>query len=616
MNEPRRVPHTEFLTSAQLLLTRGDFDEAIRIASARIQTEPEFTEARFLLAFALVRKSRYHEAVVQLEEVVRVQPARKESLYALAVALQGADRKESALEVLETFLKFHPGIVPVLLEAANLALRLGKSDSARQYSTALTEVAPNTVEGWFLLGSALALEDRLLDSNHAFERALRLAPADGGCRLALFGNLVQLDCNREAANLIRQGCELEPENSEYLSLLGSALASLGQEEEAEASFLRAAELEPRTVGSYATFLQERGRFAEAQTLLESSLETRPEQGMAYYQLTEFRSFSLRGEPLVIPAQELLAKQDLSLEERMYLHYALFRCHEADGAFAPAMNSLQEANQSAYAMHIVGREWNQQEELKAVERRMERFSHHRVRSSVRQATTSLKPVIVAGMIRSGTTLLDQILSSHPDVSSAGEQKYWGLAADRWSRSGADFSPTALRELAENYEARLEAFSKGGRVTDKMPLNYHHLGLIHLAVPQAKIVHIRRNPLDTGFSIYSTYVGRGPRWAYSQANIVDNYRLYLRLMEHWRQVIPSESLLEVDYEDLVGSPESCIRSILEFCALPWSDACLHPESSSDAIKTPSRWQARQPIHTGSVKRYERFLPYLGELRGLLA
>jgi hypothetical protein len=164
--------------------------------------------------------------------------------------------------------------------------------------------------------------------------------------------------------------------------------------------------------------------------------------------------------------------------------------------------------------------------------------------------------------------------------------------------------------------LEAEAGDARhVTDKMPVNYRHLGLVHLAFPQAKILHIRRNPLDTCLSIYMTFLHGESNFAYNRENIVAFYRSYLRVMEHWRSVLPTNRFFELDYEDLVARPEAVTRQILDFCGLPWNDACLSPNVGRGPVATPSRWQVRQPIYTDSIARWRRYEPWLGALNGLL-
>jgi hypothetical protein len=151
----------------------------------------------------------------------------------------------------------------------------------------------------------------------------------------------------------------------------------------------------------------------------------------------------------------------------------------------------------------------------------------------------------------------------------------------------------------------------RITDKQPLNYELLGLINIVFPKAKIIHIRRNPLDTCLSIYSTHFGGGPNFAYKQENIVFHYREYLRLMEHWRRVLPAEVFFEIDYEELVADKEGVTRQIIDFCGLPWDDACLRHNEKKSMVTTPSRWQARQPVYATSVEKWRHYEPWLGGL-----
>jgi hypothetical protein len=154
----------------------------------------------------------------------------------------------------------------------------------------------------------------------------------------------------------------------------------------------------------------------------------------------------------------------------------------------------------------------------------------------------------------------------------------------------------------------------RVTDKMPTNFLHMGLMSLAFPQAKFIHLKRNPLDTCLSIYTTFLGPGTQFAYNQENIVGYYRGYLQTMEIWRAVVPPEQFLEIEYEDLVSNKEAVIRRVLEFCGLDWDDACLRHESNPSQVSTPSLWTARQPVSRGSVERWRRFEPWLGKLADL--
>jgi len=232
-----------------------------------------------------------------------------------------------------------------------------------------------------------------------------------------------------------------------------------------------------------------------------------------------------------------------------------------------------------------------------------------------------------MPRSGTTLVEQIVSMHPEVGAGGELNFWNERGAAWHRSGAtgnaaDGNETPfvatefLAKAAADYLGELRAIApKAARVTDKMPFNFIWAGLIHLAFPRAVIIHCRRAAVDTALSIHQTHFHPGLAFPTGGAELVAYFRSYQRLTDHWRSVLPADRFLEVDYENLTSAPEPVIRRIIAACDLPWHDACLRPESNPRAVKTPSKWQTRQPIYRTSVARWRRYEPWLGPLRALV-
>jgi hypothetical protein len=228
-----------------------------------------------------------------------------------------------------------------------------------------------------------------------------------------------------------------------------------------------------------------------------------------------------------------------------------------------------------------------------------------------------PVFIVGMIRSGTTLAEQIVSSHPAVGAGGELRFWG---DRGAQiaevqTGA-LEDDAAGKLAATYCRLLTAIAPGAsRVTDKMPTNFLLLGMIHLILPRARVIHCRRHPVDNLLSMYFTPYTRSPDYAHGRGNLVFYYQQYVRLVAHWRAVLPRDRFLDVDYEDVVADREGAARRIVDFCGLPWDSACLHPERNTRPIATPSLWQARQPVYRTSVARWRHYERWLGEFRRLL-
>jgi hypothetical protein len=204
-----------------------------------------------------------------------------------------------------------------------------------------------------------------------------------------------------------------------------------------------------------------------------------------------------------------------------------------------------------------------------------------------------------------------------VAAGSELEFWleGDARQMLLGRSSALTSASSKRIAASYLQTLSRLANGRvRVTDKQPNNYIALGLAHSIFPNCRIVHCRRNPIDTCLSIYHTPYKSPPEFAFVKADIVAAYRLYQKLMEHWRQVLPANRFLEIDYETLVADGESSIRQLLEFCGLPWSEKCLSHETASRLVRTPSFWQVRQPLNQGSVGKWKRYEPWLGEFATL--
>jgi hypothetical protein len=220
-----------------------------------------------------------------------------------------------------------------------------------------------------------------------------------------------------------------------------------------------------------------------------------------------------------------------------------------------------------------------------------------------------------MPRSGTTLVEQIVSMHPEVGAGGELNFWNQRGPAWSGSAAD-EDAFLAKAAADYLGVLRAIAPtAARVTDKMPFNFLWAGLIHVAFPRAIIIHCRRAAVDTALSIHQTHFHPSMPFPTGGSELVAYFHSYQRLINHWRSVLPADRFIDVDYEDLTRAPEPVIRRIIAACGVAWHDACLRPESNPRAVKTPSKWQTRQPIYGTSVARWRRYQPWLGSLRALL-
>ncbi len=309
------------------------------------------------------------------------------------------------------------------------------------------------------------------------------------------------------------------------------------------------------------------------------------------------------------ARVLLAKR-LPLEHEISLHYALGKYYDDVGHYDDAFGHYRQANELAkrHAARYDGAKLTRR-----VDEIIHRFDAAFVRQCRDQGSATELPVFIIGMPRSGTSLTEQILASHPAVFGAGEVTFWDAAFVAFGTSaGADL----LLSMAASYVDRIRARSGAAlRVVDKMPANFLYAGLIHAALPRAKIIHMRRHPIDTCLSIYfQNFFNRDP-YANDLDNLAHYYGEYLRVTDHWRSVLPAASLLEVPYEELIVDQEGWTRRMLDFIGLPWDPECLDFHQTDRVVITASKWQVRQKIHTGSAGRWHRYRQHVAPLLHLV-
>ncbi len=243
----------------------------------------------------------------------------------------------------------------------------------------------------------------------------------------------------------------------------------------------------------------------------------------------------------------------------------------------------------------------------------------IKQKARFGSDSEIPILIVGMPRSGTTLVEQILASHPEISGAGEVGYLNAAAQTLARQSGLAYPLCLDGLTERgvgvlaagYLEKLEQDRGDARyVTDKRVYNFVHLGLFSILFPEARIIHCVRDPLDTCFSIYCQNFGDQNYFSYNLQDIAEYYRFYRSMMDHWKSVLPLQ-VFEVPYNELVKHQEMVSRGLLAHCELPWDDSCLRPHETSRDVQTASQWQVRQPVYSSSVAKWQRYKRHLRPL-----
>ncbi len=355
-----------------------------------------------------------------------------------------------------------------------------------------------------------------------------------------------------------------------------------------------------------------GRFDEAWQQYERVLELNPDNLRSYYQMVRLRKLSTADSPLLDRMRAAAAKNPPD-SMGVFVHLALGKALDDIGDYQAAMQAY---NSASTLRQRLGR-MDRAALSAAFDWLIGAFPQERPSGSAAAHAAERRPVFVLGMPRSGTTLIEQILSSHSQVVGAGELPFWNeRGSELLARKPTGRLDTFANQAASDYLRNLDELApEAARVVDKMPSNVMWSGLIHLAFPRATIFHCRRHPIDTCLSIYSThFFGANPFTPRSKSDLVFYYQQYIRLMRHWQTVMPAEQLIDVDYEALVHDAEPRIRRLIAQCGLDWEDACLTPERNRRAVRTASMWQVRQPIYRHAAERWRRYEPWLGALRQL--
>ena len=474
-------------------------------------------------------------------------------------------------------------IVNQQLAAAQAAQRAGQFDQAMALYARIMAQAPRRTEPYLGSGGVCLADGRYDEALYWFTRAQEIAP--------------DLPSALEGA--------------------GSALLALGRPAEALTVFERLQSVDAKSDMAFhgaGEALQQLGRLPEARRAVERAVALAPDHAGHHYALAQLGRF-VEDDPR-LAGLERLAVKAVSLPEaaRCELHFALGKAYDERGRYAEAFEHLRTAN-ALKRRHIV---YDEAMFLGILDDLAAAFTPAVMAARRGAGDPSDIPVFVVGMPRSGTTLVEQIIGSHPAAFGAGELMYLhyllgqNLAGPDFPAHFAEVPNEALRKLGSLYAARLRASApQAARIVDKLPANFMLAGLIHLVLPNARIIHVRRDPLDTCLSCYMNLFSQNIDYSYDLGELGRYYHAYEGLMAHWRRVLPEGAMLEVRYEELVKDFAAEARRIVAYCGLDWDEACLSFHRTERVVHTLSSAQVRQPLYTSAVGRAAPYRQWLGPL-----
>lgn len=620
------------------LLRRADHAALERRAREALAADDGDALAWKALSVALSAQGR--EALAALERAAALAPGDAEAQSNYGHALRARGRHAEAAAVYQRALRLNGGSAALHLALGNAQLAGGDPGAAADSYRQALAIDARLAEAHCNLGAALRSLGRLQDARRACEQALAIRP-DFAIALCSLGELNrELGDSAQAAACCRRAIALAPQLAAAHNGLGNALLDLGAPGEAAASYRRALELDGEGDAArinLALALRQLGAGGEARSLCEAVLGRSPRSAPALVLLAELHTDggdfeaarallrrAVEADPRSAEAQAGFAylgrmgEADAgwaaaALElastapprQQIHLRYALGKYHDDRGEWDAAFAQFALAHELQRGQ---GRAYDRREASARVDRLVRTQDAAWLRRVRAQADPSPRAVFIVGMPRSGTSLVEQILASHPDVYGAGELPFWEAVAARGT--DADDASTGGQYLA----ALPEAAGRAGRVTDKMPANYWHVGRIHAALPHARFIHVRRDPRDTCVSIFCQNFRNAYPFAHDLEDLAHCYRDYARLMQHWREALPADTFLDVDYEDLVDDAEGGTRRMLGFLGLGWDARCLGFEHTRREVLTASKWQVRQKISRASVGRWRHYERHIGPLLGL--
>ena len=607
------------------------------------------------LSEILRQQKRLDEAVAHGERAVALEPRMAMAHSNLGVAYY--DRKEygRAEACQQRALAIAPNFAPALNNMGSIQRERKHKDGALIWYRKAIDAAPDYLEPLNNYGALVLEDDRTREASEALNKALRINPNYpeaicnmGGVHLALEENEAALACYRRALELrpvyieARMGLartlqamdnlpvaeaeaqlalQIDSSHPKAHALLGDIHAELARPELAEAEYNRALSLDPEcddALLGLGHLRMELGHMDKAEDLFQRALEFKPDHLAARIHITQVKKARKGDRNFAALLEEEKRSAQLSENRRMSLHFALGKCYDDTGDYAKAFPHFMAGCKMKRAK-LAYDPANAERQFAGLMEIFDRAALERLRGA---GDPSALPVFVLGMPRSGTTLTEQIIASHPDVHGAGELHDLLRIAERniAGMTTAIPFPDNLRALdrqtlaawGAEYAAGLKQRApEAERITDKMPANYFAVGLIHLMLPNAKIIHVNRNPVDTCLSCYTRLFNRKQEHTYDLAELGRYYVQYARLMQHWRNVLPAGAFLDVKYEDIVADQEAQARKLIAYCGLEWNEACLDFHNTKRSIRTASVTQVRQPIYTSSVERWRHYEEFLGPL-----
>lgn len=601
------------------LLKLGDREGAEENLRRAIDLAPTFAKPHEDLGFLLVESGRPQEAIEVLVSATRLDPRSELAHFSLGRALAMVGRGKEADAAFEASFELNPERKRLAHAAEHH--KAGRLEEAEQQYRLLLRDNPRNVDAHRLLAGILVARGLADEGEVHLRRALSLAPDFSLAMLDLGQLLHEQHRYLEAIEVLERAAELEPNRPRPQYLLAASLAPTGRTDEALAAYRRTMEIKPDHAGALLGIghtLKTLGQQQAAIEAYEECARLRPDNGESYWSLANLKTYRFDDRDIATMRAVIDRAEGITEQSRVNFLFALGKASEDKGDFDAAWDYYVSGNETQRSLEhydpVATESTNDQI--------IEVFDAEFVAASGGSGCTDPAPIFVVGLPRSGSTLIEQILASHSQIEGTSELPYVGRVATSLNRNRADGVnyPFAVRELegrhlramGEEYLRRAGVHRVDGSpyFVDKMPNNFPSIGLIHLMLPNAKVIDARRYPLDATLSCYRQLFAKGQTFVYDLNDIGEYYLEYQRLMDHWHAVLPGR-VLTVQYEDMVTDFENQVERLLAYCNVPFEESCLSFYETDRAVRTASSEQVRRPVYQSSVHYWRNYEDKLGEL-----
>ncbi len=618
---PEHDAATQVLAAACRL--QGDAPRALALLEPLAAKHPSVAQLQQELGMCLGVVGRGPAAIAALRRAVELDATNAAAWRSLGDQLAATGDESGS----EQAYRQHLALVtrhPELVEAAEFLARGNVGEAERLSREVLKKDALDTAAMRILATVGVRL-GKLEDASSLLERCLELAPDFHHARHNYATILLKRNEVEAALEEVEKLLQVEPDNPNYLILKATILGRKGDHAPALALYQTLLKNYPAHAGAHMNYghtLKTVGQLEDAVAAYRSAIDLNPASGETYWSLANLKTFRFNDDDV----RNMLAqvgRADINAEDQAHLAFALGKAYEDQKAYDESFRYYELGNRVRGEHHRHNAKIN----VFNTARQIKTFTAEFFAARQGWGCTAEDPIFIVGLPRAGSTLLEQILSSHSMVEGTAELPdiiaMSRRLGKRTRKNPASLYPEILqeltaaqaRELGENYLETTRVQRHGGPYfIDKMPNNFQHIGLIHLILPKARIVDARRHPMAGCFSCFKQLFARGQTFTYSQEDLGKYYRDYLILMQHWNTVLPGR-VHTVHYENMVTDTEGQIRAVLDYCGLPFEEACLRFYETERAIRTPSAEQVRQPVYQEGLEQWRYYEKHLGPLKKAL-